>query len=172
MVASAVFRSEAIRNGHLYKSFLVNKVPLMLRSLAASALPMYAFNAAHCISEALGRVDTNIFPTLSGMFDMTSNSSSFHDSVRQDFCFACQLHGLLTEAETEKLLGDITYQSLPDEGRLTKEALVQQCLRDHQRTHRMIGDLEKMDGNVGAVAQALIDVSRSLQVRVRASCFD
>jgi mediator of RNA polymerase II transcription subunit 5 len=119
---------------------------------------MYPFNAEFCISQALGQVDTNVFPTLSGMFDM-SNNSSFLDSVRQDFVFACQLHELLSSSTVETLLGDITYQSLPDEGRYVKSSLVQTCLEDPERTQKLIGELENMNGNVGAAAQAIVEVS-------------
>ena len=156
LLANAVFRNEGPKTGHLLKSYVVNKVPLVLVALATST--MYQFNAELCITEALGQVDTNIFPTLSGMFEMTNTNSSFHDSVRQDFCFSCQLHGLLSPAATENLLGDITYQSLPDEGRYVKEDLVQACLHDVDRTQKLIGELDNMNGNVGAAAQAIIEV--------------
>lgn len=128
---------------------------------------MYPFDPESCIKEALGQVDTNVFPTLSGMFEMTTNNahnnanSSFHDSVRQDFCFSCQLHGLLSQPAIESLLGDITYQSLPDEGRYVKDSLVQACLQDVDRTQKLIGELENMNGNVGAAAQAIIEVGIS-----------
>ncbi len=161
LLANAVFRNEGPKAGHLLKSYVVNKVPLILVSLSTMSA-MYPFNAELCITEALGQVDTNIFPTLSGMFDMSNTSSSFHDSVRQDFCFSCQLHGLLSPAATENLLGDITYQSLPDEGRYSKEILVQSCLQDVDRTQKLIGELENMNGNVGAAAQAIVEVIGSL----------
>lgn len=156
VLANAVFRNEGSKTGHLLKSFVVNKVPLILGSLAATS-PMYPFNAELCISQALAQVDINVFPTLSGMFDMNSNSS-FQDSVRQDFCFACQLHGLLSPAAIETLLGEITYQSLPDEGRYVKESLVRACLEDSERAQRLIGELDNMNGNTGAAAQAIVEV--------------
>ncbi|KAK3373899.1 mediator complex, subunit Med5 [Lasiosphaeria ovina] len=163
VLANAVFRGEGAKTGHLLKSYLVNKVPLILRSLAASST-MYSFNAELCISQALGQVDTNVFPTLSGLFDMHNSGSgpSFQDSVRQDFCFACQLHGLLSPNATENLLGDITYQSLPDEGRYIKETLVEACLEDLDRTQKLIRELDEVNGNVGAAAQAITEVIRSL----------
>jgi mediator of RNA polymerase II transcription subunit 5 len=157
LLANAVFRNEGPKTGHLLKSFVVNKVPLILVSLANSP-SMYPFNAEMCITEALGQVDTNVFPTLSGMFDMSNTNSSFHDSVRQDFCFSCQLHELLSETAIETLVGDITYQSLPDEGRYEKPKLVEACLQDVDRTQKLIGELDNMNGNVGAVAQALTEV--------------
>ncbi|KAL2023869.1 hypothetical protein VTK56DRAFT_646 [Thermocarpiscus australiensis] len=161
VLANAVFRNEVSKTGHLLKSFVINKVPMILVMLGASS-PMYSFNPELCITEALGQVDTNVFPTLSGMFEMHNTNSSFHDSVRQDFCFACQLHGLLSQGAISNLLGDITYQSLPDEGRYVKDDLVQSCLQDVDRTQKLIGELDNMNGNVGAAAQAIIEVIGSL----------
>jgi mediator of RNA polymerase II transcription subunit 5 len=114
-----------------------------------------------CITEALSQVDTNAFPTLSGMFDNASNSNTFTDTVRQDFCFACCLHGLIPESSIEGLLGEITYQTLPSGGRYVKETLVEQCMSDPERIQAFVGDIENMDGNVGAVCQALTEVSLS-----------
>jgi mediator of RNA polymerase II transcription subunit 5 len=166
LLANAVFRNEGPKAGHLLKSYVVNKVPLILVSLTNTPA-MYPFDPELCIKEALGQVDTNVFPTLSGMFEMSNNtSSSFHDSVRQDFCFSCQLHGLLSQTAIENLLGDITYQSLPDEGRYVKDNLVQACLQDVDRTQRLIGELDNMNGNVGAASQAIIEVRHFLTCRL------
>jgi len=94
------------------------------------------------------------------MFDESSPSGNmFSDSVRQDFCFACCLHGLIPEDSIERLLGEIPMQTLPTGGRYIKEELVQQCLLDPERTESLLEELELMDGNVGAVAQALTGVS-------------
>ncbi len=150
VLANAVFRNEGAKDGLLLKSYVVNKVPLVLRYLVSTST-MYPLNAEFCITEALGQVDTNVFPTLSNMFDISNtNSTTFHDSVRQDFCFSCQLHDLLSERATETLLGEITYQSLPDEGRYVKETLVQACLEDPERTqktHRRAGQHERKRGS-------------------------
>lgn len=82
----------------------------------------------------------------------------FPDSVRQDFCFACCLHGLIAESSIETLLGDIPMQSLPGGGRYEKDDLVQQCLSDASKAEGMIEELDHMDGNVGAVSQAITEV--------------
>ncbi|KAL7625777.1 mediator complex subunit [Parahypoxylon ruwenzoriense] len=112
----------------------------------------------YCITEALSQVDTNAFPTLSAMFDDTNNNNTFTDSVRQDFCFACCLHGLIPESSIEGLLGEITYQTLPQEGRYVKEQLVEECMGDPEKIQRLISELDNMDGNVGAVCQALVEM--------------
>ena len=149
-------RNENAQNTLLLRSFLINKVPLLLAALLASTFP--PISPEFCITEALSQVDTNAFPTLSSMFDDTSTGNIFSDSVRQDFCFACCLHGLIVEESIERLLGDITMQTLPTDGRYSKEGLVQQCSEDPERVEGLLEQLENMDGNAGAVSQAITEV--------------
>ncbi|KAF2966809.1 hypothetical protein GQX73_g6752 [Xylaria multiplex] len=156
VLANAVFRNEGQKTGHLLRSYLINKLPLLLVTLANS---MFApLTPQYCITEALAQVDTNAFPTLSAMFDDTNNNNTFTDSVRQDFCFACCLHGLIPESSIESLLGEITYQSLPPDGRQVKEKLVERCIADPERIQELVRDIDNMDGNVGAVCQALVEM--------------
>lgn len=49
-------------------------------------------------------------------------------------------------------------QSLPAGGRYSKQDLVQQCLSDSERAEGLISELENMDGNAGAVSQAIAEV--------------
>ncbi|KAI0546867.1 mediator of RNA polymerase II transcription subunit 5 [Xylaria curta] len=155
VLANAVFRREDQKTGHLLRSYLINKLPLLLATLAGS---MFApLTPQYCITEALAQVDTNAFPTLSAMFD-TNNNNMFTDSVRQDFCFACCLHGLIPESSIESLLGEITYQTLPQDGRQVKETLVERCIADPERIQELVREIDNMDGNVGAVCQALIEM--------------
>lgn len=120
------------------------------------------FSPEMCITEALSHVDTNAFPTFSSMFDDNSAGDMFSDSVRQDFCFACCLHGLIPEESIERLLGEIPMQTLPAGGRYTKDDVLQQCLSDPEKIEAFADELEHMDGNVGAVSQALTEVIRRL----------
>ncbi|CZR65485.1 related to Mediator of RNA polymerase II transcription subunit 5 [Phialocephala subalpina] len=157
VLANATFRNEKPQAITILRSFLINKVPVMLTTLCAQLFP--PLTSEYCITQALGRVDTTAFPTLSNMFDESSSANNmFSDSVRQDFCFACCLHGLIQESSIEELLGDIPMQSLPAGGRYIKDDLVQQCLSDPERAEVLIGELENMDGNVGAVSQAITEV--------------
>ena len=77
---------------------------------------------------------------------------------------------LIPEESIEGLLGEIPMQTLPAGGRYTKEDLVQQCLLDPERAERLLEELDHMDGNVGAVSQAVvevIDISVLLVCRLR-----
>lgn len=134
-----------------------------MASFAATASPMYPFNSELCITDALSRVDTNTFPTLSSLFENGENglsSNPFTESVRSDFVTACCLHGLVPETSIDKLIGDYAYQTLPSGGRYVKEKLVQECIADQDRMLRLITELDKMEGNAGAVCQALTEVSQ------------
>ncbi|KAI1326844.1 mediator complex subunit Med5 [Xylariaceae sp. FL0255] len=160
VLANAVFRNEGQKTGHLLRSYLINKLPLLLATLGSS---MFApLTPQFCITQALAQVDTNAFPTLSAMFDDNNNNNMFTDSVRQDFCFACCLHELIPESSIEGLLGEITYQSLPQGGRYDKDKLVDECMADPERIQVLVSELDNMDGNVGAVCQALIEVINRL----------
>lgn len=159
ILADAASRNERIQSTTLLKSFLINKVPLLLATLSSSLFP--PLTSEYCITEALNHVDTNAFPTFSNMFDESSTNNLFSDSVRQDFCFACCLHGLIAESSIETLLGDVPLQSLPAGGRYVKDDLVQKYLSDPERAEGLIDELEHMDGNVGAVSQAITEVGVS-----------
>ncbi|TVY38043.1 Mediator of RNA polymerase II transcription subunit [Lachnellula subtilissima] len=156
ILANATVRNERVQATTILRSFLINKIPLLLTTLSSSLFP--PLTSEYCITEALSHVDTNAFPTLSNMFDESSTNNMFSDSVRQDFCFSCCLHGLIAESSIETLLGDIPMQSLPAGGRYVKEDLVQQCLSDPERAEGLIDELEHMDGNVGAISQAITEV--------------
>ncbi len=157
VLANAVFRNEGQKAARLLRSYLINKLPLLLVSFDAS--PMYSFDARFCISEAIRRIDPTAFPTLSAMFDDSqNNNNTLTDGVRQDFCYACCLHGLIPESSIEDLLGEVTFPSLPSGGRYIKENLVQQCATDPERIYSLLGELETMDGNGGAICQTLTEV--------------
>lgn len=127
------------------------------------------YNSEYCITQALNQVDTSVFPTLSSMFDISNNTNAITETVRQDFCFACLLHGLITKEARDALLGDITFQELPEGGRYVKDNLVQQCQADPERLQKLIVELEGMEGNAGAACQALVEVRLLFYDRLTAS---
>src|SRR5262245_40969513 len=92
VLANAMYRSEPSQTMFCLKSFLVNKIPLLLTQLTS---PLYAMNPELCITQALSHVDPNAFPAFSqGFDDIMGNNNSLSD-VRQDFLNACALHGLI-----------------------------------------------------------------------------
>ncbi|KAM5342665.1 hypothetical protein ACJ41O_013631 [Fusarium nematophilum] len=158
ILANAVFRNEGQKDAHLLRSYLINKVPLLLYQHCARAFP--ATSAEFCITEALSHVDTSLFPTASLMFDESRHNNPYTESVREEFCAACVLHGLVRREHVERILGEISLSDEPSLQKYSKEKLVQDCLSDTDRIQTLVRELDKMDGNVGAVCQALIEVLR------------
>ncbi len=160
VLTNAIFRNDNAQATFILRSFLINNVPLLVATLASTAFP--PISAEMCITEALSHVDTNAFPTFSSMFDDTSAGNIFSDSVRQDFCFACCLQGLIMAESIERLLGEIPMQSLPTGGRYEKDIILQGMLAEPEKISAFIDELENMDGNVGAVASAVAGVIQNL----------
>lgn len=102
-------------------------------------------------------MDPQAFPSFSSMFDVSTDSGILSE-VRQEFLFACCLHGLIPETSIEPLLGEIPMQELPQGGKYSKEQLVSQCMSDPGKIEGFLGEIESMEGNVGAVVEAITEV--------------
>ncbi|KAH0493780.1 hypothetical protein TgHK011_000431 [Trichoderma gracile] len=160
LLANAVFRNEGPRDAHLLRSFLTNKVPLILGQLCPPGFSTPS--AEFCITQALSQVDTSVFPTASLMFDESRNNNPYTESVREEFCSACALHGLIEREHVERILGESSMSYEPSQEKYSKEKLVQSCLSDPDKIQALVRDMDKMDGNVGAVCQALVELLRQL----------
>ncbi|KAF2441884.1 Med5-domain-containing protein [Karstenula rhodostoma CBS 690.94] len=153
MLANAMYRSESTQTMNSLKSFLVNKVPILLTQLTA---PIYTMSPELCITQALSRIDPNAFPAFSqGFDDMLGNNSSLAD-VRQDFLNACALHNLIQANTVERLLGEAPMQG-PPATRYVKQDLLKQCKDNIDKATTYIEELENLDGNAGAIVAALVD---------------
>lgn len=158
ILANAMYRNEATQTMAALKSFLVNKIPILLTQVAA---PLYATNPELCITQAFGRIDPNAFPAFSqGFDDMLGSNSSLAD-VRQDFLNACALHGLIPASAVQRLLGEAPMQG-PPSTRYTKQELLKQFKDNSDKVTTYIEELENLDGNAGAIVAALTEVRESI----------
>lgn len=157
MLANAVLRSSGKEDAQLLRSFLINKVPLLLSQLFP---PGFSVEAAEvCLTQALSQIDTNLFPTPSLIFDESRHNNPYTESSREEFCGACVLHGLVNRGHVERILGEMSIGYEPK--KYSKDDLVQDYLSQTNKIKGVVADLDKMDGNVGAVCQALVEVSIS-----------
>ncbi|CAN9298354.1 unnamed protein product [Alternaria alternata] len=154
VLANAMYRSEPPQTMFYLKSFLINKVPLLLAQLTGSIFPM---TVEMCITQALSHVDPHAFPSFSQGFDdiMGSNNNSLSD-VRQDFLNACALHALIPTGTVERLLGEAPMQGPPSKKYERKE-LLNQCKSNFDKVSTFIDELESLDGNAGAIVAAVTD---------------
>lgn len=154
VLSNGVYRNESGRTMLLFRSFLVNKLPAFFAAISAAS--MVPISMEMCISHALSRLDPNAFPSFSQMFSM--QGSSVLSDARQEFLFACASHKLIRESSIEQLLGENPMQTLPGGGPYVKDDLVSQINNNHERAEQLIGEIESMEGNAGAIVGAVVDV--------------
>jgi mediator of RNA polymerase II transcription subunit 5 len=156
ILSSAVDRTKSSQTLFSLKSFLINKIPPLLSTLATSMFP--PLTAQMCITQALSHIDINAFPS----FGMGMLSNSVLQDVRQEFIYSCTLHGLLPVESVNQLLGETAFDAPPTpERRYHKDILSQQCANEPGKAVQLIGQLDQLDGNAGAIVGAVTEV-RSL----------
>lgn len=158
ILANAINRVESHGSILIYRSFLTNKLPVLLESYSTMIFPPYTIEA--CITEALGRMDPPADPYSTQSFDLL-DSSAMLSEARAEFLFSCALYGLIPEQSIESILGDVPMQSLPEAGKYLKADLLAQCTMNPARIEELVGELENMEGNGAEIAGALIEVVSS-----------
>ncbi|MCJ1475228.1 mediator complex subunit [Lambiella insularis] len=159
ILANAINRSEPNGSILIYRSFLTNKLPLLLESYSTMIFAPY--NVEACITEALGRMDPPADPYSTQSFDLL-DSSGMLSEARAEFLFSCALYRLIPEQSIESILGDVPMQSLPEAGKYLKADLVAQCTMNSTRIEELVVELENMEGNGAEIAGALIEIVQSL----------
>ncbi|KAJ5714921.1 uncharacterized protein N7483_012102 [Penicillium malachiteum] len=158
VLSNGVHRNESNRTMFLFRSFLVNKLPAFFAAMTVAS--MVPINVEMCVSQALSRLDPNAFPSFSQMFSM--QGSSILSDARQEFLFACASHRLIAESSIERLLGENPMQTLPVGGPYQKDDLIAQINNHPERADQLIGEIESMEGNAGAIVGAITEVMFNL----------
>ena len=155
-LANALQRQEGAHLILCHRSFITNKVPLLISSILKRQ--MYPSRMAEQgIQLVLSTIGTHpLFPGLS------STNSEITESIREtrdDFARACQLHDLVSEFTLSNLNGQPIPKSAQKEP-LQKHTLVKQLQGSAQKAEELIGELARMDGNAGAISTALSESLR------------
>ncbi|KAF2273257.1 mediator of RNA polymeras-like protein II transcription subunit 5 [Westerdykella ornata] len=153
VLANAMYRNEPSHVMFCLKSFLVNKVPLLIVQFSSSTFPM---TAEICITEALARIDPNAFPAFSQDFGILGNNSNSLSDARQDFLNACALHGLIAANTVQRLLGETPLQG-PPSTRHVKKHVLNKLKNNFESVNPLIEQLTALDGNAGAIVLALTE---------------
>ncbi|KAH0337691.1 mediator complex, subunit Med5, partial [Aureobasidium melanogenum] len=140
-----------------YRSFIANKLPLLITTLSASFPPMTS--QVH-IQMALRRVDVHPFPPLSSDND-TANNEILKKS-RLEFVQACILFQLGNEQAFHSVIGESPAPIAPRVVRYNRQSLAQQCSANIHRVEELARELEGMNGNAGAISGALVDTIQHL----------
>lgn len=154
-LANALQRQESIHLILCHRSFIANKVPLVIQALSARQLCPPAMTENY-IQLAIGRIETHPFPPLS------SDSAAINESIRdarQDFIRVCHSHSLISENTAAAALGqDIDKPASTT--RYHKHNLVQQLLSNPLKAEELVGELDRMSGDVGNISAALVETLR------------
>ena len=155
-LANAISRPELPSTISLYRHFLINKVPLLLLRLNLPIL-----SSQYVISQALLKSDSTVLSLDPSMGSASADMIlDLPNDVKQEFLFACALHGIIEETAIEGILGEVPLQTMARR-RYTQEELVSECIVDPERAERLVGEIDDMEGNSGAVVLALVEVSRT-----------
>jgi mediator of RNA polymerase II transcription subunit 5 len=174
--SNALFRNEPPSTLFLFRSFLTNKVPLLLNRLSPSPI-----TSSFAISQAFLRTDVtslaNLSPTIFEPYSYnpdTSQDMLFNDitvDLRQDFLFACALHGVIGEQDIQGILGELPLGAMPGSGRYNAQEIMGQCAMDPSRIDRLLEEIEGVEGNSGAVVRALFEVGYRISLNYSINWF-
>lgn len=121
----------------MYHLFLTERLPHLILTLTSETfMPV---DIAFLISQAFQRliIDT---------------------SLREEFLFSCTIHGLLSEETFESLLGSKPAHTMPKNGRLVRENVLQEYRKDPSRVEQFVGRLSVRDGNSAVYAEVILEV--------------
>ena len=157
VLGNAANRTEPAASINVCRSFIVNKMPMLIEAYANMVFPPLTVES--CVTDALRRLDPagDSYANTMGEFDILSENGMLNEA-KQDFLFACALFKLIPESSIETILGDVPIQNLPSAGKYVKAELIEQCSANPSRIEHLIGELENMEGNSGEIAAALVEV--------------
>lgn len=156
-LASAMRKGESVDAMFASRSFLVNKVPLLLTNIFSSGYTV-SMGPQMCIVQALSQVDTNLFPPPS----LGIMTESVLPDIRQDFIFACALHSLIPVENIPTLLGEEPMMlPLSPDKLYSKDILLQQCSLSPEKAGQIVKELDNLNGNGGIAAQVIVEVFAS-----------
>ena len=150
VLANALRRHKTEQNTLCYKSFVANKLPLLILSLSSNLYP--PMTAERCINMALARLTTYVFPPISA--DGVGVNEVLEES-HTNFMQACFLHQLVSEPPAS--LRQHTSANPPRRNRYTKDLLVSQCTSNVHRIEELVNELPRLQGNAGAISLALVE---------------
>jgi len=139
----------------LIRSFIVNKLPPLLQSLATMSFMPLEFEFS--VQQAFSRSSASSFQSFPSDFTF-GNQDAVLAEARQQFVYACALHGLISQGSIVGLLNGQVLANVPISIKLQKDILVAEHASDSRKLEFLISAMEKLDGNAGIVADSLIEV--------------
>lgn len=150
VLADSLRRQEPEHTIFCFRSFIANRLPLLILSATAGLYLDVSLDLA--IPIGIGRILQFPPPDSGQITDILGNSE-------KDFVQSCQLHQVVSDDVVDGSLREYLPANATRVTRLGKDTLVTQCISNAHRAEELVGELESMRGNVGATSIALAEVS-------------
>jgi mediator of RNA polymerase II transcription subunit 5 len=157
VLTNLILRKETSATIRVVRSFICNKLPIVLHSLLGFLEP-------HVIDDCIRNAFDEI--SMEPLTPLTAGSSEARDllkKTRHNFLYACALHSLISDAAIASIMPE-SPASAPKVTRYTKEGLVAQCVKNTSRLEALIQELDLMQGNAGAIAACVKETLSTLCV--------
>jgi len=157
VLTNALLRHEPAQNIRFIRSFICNKVPLLLNSLLGFNAPGACEN---CIQMSFMAI------TMDPLAPLSTGATEARDvlkKTRLEFLFACAIHSLVSERVIASLVQEQSV-TMPKTARYTKEGLMAQTSNNTGRLDAVIQELDTLNGNAGAISGCIINTINNLCV--------
>jgi mediator of RNA polymerase II transcription subunit 5 len=157
VLTNALLRHEPRQSIRFIRSFICNKVPLLLNSLLGFNGPGTCEN---CIQMSFMAI------TMDPLAPLSTGATEARDvlkKTRAEFLFACALHSLVSERVIASLVQEQSVV-MPKTTRYTKENLMAQTSNNTGRLDTVIQELDALNGNAGAISGCIINTINNLCV--------
>lgn len=155
VLTNALLRHEPNQDVRFIRSFICNKIPLLLNSLLG-------FNGPGAVENCVQMSFMGI--TMDPLAPLSTGATEVRDVLKKtklEFLFACALHSLVSERAIANLVQEQSVV-MPKTTKYTKESLMAQTLNNTGRLDTVIQELDLMNGNAGAISGCIIDTIDNL----------
>lgn len=157
LVMLAANRGDSADQIFLIRSFLVNRVPQLIIRISSS---LYGYaSTSYSVLEAIHRINPNI--QLQDGFEAGFSLHGPHTlqaEVMPDFLSSCLLYNVIDREQANRVIDGNAYQKAL-RVKLDKRTLLQDAQNKPEVLDELIRGLDSMDGDVGARAEAIAEVS-------------
>ncbi|KAL9050007.1 MAG: hypothetical protein Q9162_006889 [Coniocarpon cinnabarinum] len=150
----------SVRGDHfILRSFIINQAPSIIFLLASTGFgPM---NCEVLLSQAFSRFEPSLFTSLP-QASFLGPQTTVPFEVKQQFLMSCVLCGVISADSVERILGEPASSSVPFEGRLNVQQLVEECRSDSQKLEQLIDKTAALDGNASSRTEALSQIFQKI----------
>lgn len=155
VLTNALLRHESKQNVRFIRSYICNKVPLLLHSLLGFDGPGAVES---CVQMSFMAI------TMDPLTPLSTGATDVRDVLNKtklEFLFACSLHSMISERSIASLVNEQSV-TVPKITKYTKDGLMGQTSNNISRLDALVQELDSMSGNAGAIASCIVETVNNL----------